>query len=106
MILLIQLANNRVSCSVYVIDLMKGYHQIKMHLDYKNKTAFTYHMGLYQYCHLLFEAPATFMKQLFSGNFVYVYLRIVPKTFQEHLQHVDKVMTQLSEAGLRFKPSR
>ena len=63
-------------------------------------------MGLYQCRHLLFEAPATFMKQLFSGNFGYVYLCIVPKTYQEHLQHVNKVLTQLSEAGFRFKPSR
>jgi len=77
-----------------------------MHLDSKKKIAFIYHMGLYQCRHLLFEAPATFMKQLFSGNFVNVYLYIVPKTYQEHLQLVDKVWTQLSEAGLRFKPSR
>ena len=77
-----------------------------MYPDSKNKIAFTYHMGLYQYCHLLFEVPATFMKQLFSGHFVNVYLHIVPKTYQEHLQHVDKVWTQLSEAGLQFKPSR
>ena len=31
------------------LDLIKGYHQIKMTNDSKLKTAFTCHMGLYQY---------------------------------------------------------
>jgi len=97
---------------------MKGYHQIRMDPDSKPKTAFTCHMGLYQYCRMPFgltNAPATFqrlMNELFSGNtwnFVFVYLDdmlIVSKSFQEHLQHVGKVLTRLEEAGLGLKHSK
>ena len=100
------------------LDLMKGYHQIRMDPDSKSKTAFTCHMGLYQYRRMpfgLINAPATFqrlMNQLFSGNiwnFVFVYLDdllIVSRSFQEYLEHVEKVLTRLEEAGLRLKPSK
>ena len=63
----------------------------------------------------LTNAFATFqclMNQLFCGNswsFVYVYLDdllIVCKTFKEHLEHIDRVLTRLNEAGLRLKPSK
>jgi len=63
----------------------------------------------------LTNAPATFqrlMNQLFGGcswSFVFVYLDdllIVSKSFQEHLEHVDKVLTRLGEAGLRLKPGK
>ena len=65
------------------LDLMKGYHQIRMEEDSKSKTAFVCHTGLFQYRRMPFgltNAPATFqwlMNQLFSGDewrFVFVYL--------------------------------
>ena len=100
------------------LDLMKGYHQIRMDPDSKSKAEFTCHMGLYQYRRVPFgltNAPAMFqrlMNQLFSGNiwnFVFVYLDdllIVSRSFQEYLEHVEKVLTRLEEAGLRLKPSK
>ena len=63
----------------------------------------------------LTNAPATFqrlMSQLFSGKeweFVTVYLDdvlIVSQNITEHLEHIKKVLVQLSEAGLRLKPSK
>jgi len=33
-------------------------------------------------------------------------LLIVSETFQEHLEHVDEVLTRLNEAGLRLKPRK
>ena len=65
------------------LDLMWGYHQVKMSEDDKHKTAFTCHLGLYQYRRMPFgltNVLATFqqlMAQLFSGQeweFVFVYL--------------------------------
>ena len=86
--------------------LMKGYHQIKMHPNSKSKTAFTYHMGLYQYRHMSFgltNAPSTYFPTFNESvvwwnslSFVYVHLDdllIVSKTFKEHLEHVDRVLT-------------
>ena len=63
------------------LDLMRGYHQVKMEDKSKTKTAFICHHGLFQYCRMSFgltSAPATFkrlMDKLFAGwDFVFVYL--------------------------------
>ena len=100
------------------LDLMRGYHQVKMSEDSKHKTTFTCHLGLYQYRRMPFgltNGPATFqrlMSQLFSGsewNYVFVYLDdilIASSTISEHLKHVKKVLQQLKQAGLRLKPSK
>ena len=56
------------------LNLMNGYHQIRMHSESKDKTAFTCHMGHFQYRRMPFgltNAPATFqrlMSQLFNGS--------------------------------------
>ena len=100
------------------LDLMKGYHQIKMSSESKDKTAFTCHLGLFQYKRMPFgltNAPATFqrlMNRLFSGtewNFVFVYLDdilIVSKSMEEHLKHVEQVLQRLKEVGLKLKPQK
>ena len=86
------------------LDLMKGYHQVRMAEDSKPKTAFTCHMGLFQYRQMPFRltnTPATFqrlMSHLFSGekwSFVSVYLDdllIMSKTMEEHVSHVREVL--------------
>ena len=100
------------------LDLMRGYHQVRMEEDSKHKTVFTCHLGLYQYRGMPFRltnAPATFhrlMSQLFSGqqwNYVFVYLDdilIASKSISEHMEHVQKVLQQLKEAGLQLKPGK
>ena len=56
------------------LDMMKGYHQVKMDEQSKCKTAFTCYRGLFQYCWMpfrLINAPATFQRltdKLFSGQ--------------------------------------
>ena len=100
------------------LDLMKGYHQVKMDEHSKPKTAFTCHQGLYQYRRMPFgltNAPVTFqrlMNKLFSGKGweqVFVYLDdilIVSASFEDHLRDVGHVLDRLMEAGLRLKPSK
>ena len=65
------------------LDLIRGYHQVKMSKDSKHKSACTCHLGLYQYRQMPFgltNALATFQRltsQLFSGPewaYVFVYL--------------------------------
>ena len=100
------------------LDLMKGYHQVKMEEQSKPKTAFICHQGLYQYRRMPFgltNAPATFqhlMNKLFSGKEwepVFVYLDdilIVSASFEDHVRDVGLVLDRLMEAGLRLKPSK
>ena len=100
------------------LDLTKGYHQVKMADQAKEKTAFVCHRGLFHYRRMPFgltNAPATFqrlMSQLFEGDkwrFVHIYLDdilIVSANFQEHVTHVGEVLKHLNEAGLRLKPTK
>ena len=97
------------------LDLMKGYHQIKLRSESKDKTAFTCHLGLFQYKRMPFgltNTPATFqglMNWLFSGterNFVFVYLDdilTVSKSMEEHLKYMEQVLRCLEEIGLKLK---
>ena len=70
----------------------------------KPKTAFTCHLGLYQYWWMPFDltnVPATFqrlMAKLFGRrdwDFVFVYLDdilVASKTTEEHLEHLQTVV--------------
>ena len=97
------------------LDLMKGYHQVKVREEDKHKTAFACHQGLYQYRRMPFgltNAPATFQRlidKLFNKkdwSFVFTYLDdilIAPKSMEEHFDHIAAaVLTKLSEVGLRL----
>ena len=100
------------------LDLMKGYHQIRVADCDKPKTAFICHRGLFQYRRMPFgltNAPATFqrlMGKLFGGkewDFLFVYLNdllIVSRTLDEHKRHIRKVLHRLEEANLRLKPQK
>ena len=98
------------------LDLMRGYHRVKMTEESKAKTAFVCHRGLYQFCRMPFgltNAPATFqrlMDKLFNGwNFVFIYLDdilIASRNFEEHISHVTEVLQRLQDVGLKVKPSK
>ena len=91
------------------LDLASGYHQIRIKDTDIEKTAFNTPMGHFQWRVMPFglcNAPATFQKamnDLFGhriGIYVLVYMDdilIYSKTREEHLSHVDEILTLLEK---------
>ena len=100
------------------LDLAMGYHQVEMHPNDKEKTAFSTPFGLFQYRVMPFglaTAPATFMRLMtivFSGllySTCLAYLDdiiIFGRTFTEHLERLDLALRRLENANLKLKPSK
>lgn len=97
------------------IDLVSGYHQIRIHPDDIEKTAFRTRYGLYQWLVLPFgltNAPATFTRLMqdvlsplldkFVINFIDDIL-IYSNSIQEHEQHVREVLSLLRQHKLHAK---
>ncbi|GBG74915.1 hypothetical protein CBR_g19429 [Chara braunii] len=91
------------------IDLKSGYHQIAIRPEDQHKTAFQTRYGLFEFVVMSFglcNAPGTFqhaMNQIFHDyldKFVIVYLDdilIFSKTVEEHVAHLDKVLSLLRQ---------
>ncbi|GBG79829.1 hypothetical protein CBR_g30093 [Chara braunii] len=91
------------------IDLKSGYHQIAIRPEDQHNTAFQTRYGLYEFVVMPFglcNAPGTFqhtMNQIFHDyldKFVVVYLDdilIFSKTIEEHVAHLDKVLSLLRQ---------
>ena len=101
-----------------LIDLRTGFHQIKIHPDDCEKTAFRTRFGSFEYTVLpmgLCNAPSTFM-QLMSetfqdalDRFVLVFLDdilVFSRTREEHIKHVREVLTRLRKQKLYAKLSK
>ncbi|CAB4420776.1 unnamed protein product [Rhizophagus irregularis] len=97
------------------IDLAAGFHQVEMIEEDKEKTAFICSQGLYEYNVMPFglkNAPGTFQRLMdkvlkeYIGEFVVVYIddiMIYSKNFEEHLQHIEKVLRKMRETNLTLK---
>lgn len=97
-----------------VLDLRSGYHQIPMHPDDKEKTAFICPLGFFEFNRMpqgLTGAPATFQRLMEKtvGDMnlieVLVYLDdiiVFGKTLEEHEQRLEKVLKRLHEEGLKL----
>ena len=96
------------------LDLARGYWQVPMAQESKEKTAFTTPFGLYEFNVMPFglhTAPATFqrlMNQVLKEcrGFARSYIDdvvVYSKSWEEHLQHLRKVFHCLQKAGLTLK---
>ena len=102
------------------LDLTSGYHQLVLPESDRHKTAFNTHFGKYEYKVLpmgLSNAPAVFqaamhfiaMNKVFGpllNKCVCVYLDdilVFSKTPEDHLQHLEKVLTILKQQNLKAK---
>jgi len=100
------------------LDCSAGYWQIPMAYADIAKTAFTCHMGIYEYLKMAFgltNAPATFQRALdiiMSGmtwQSCLVYLDdviVFSATPEDHLAALDEVLTRLGRAGVTLKAKK
>jgi hypothetical protein len=100
------------------IDLRSDYHQIKMREQDISKTNFRCHYGHYEFLVMPFglnNAPTTFqscMNHLFNKQirkFLLVFfddLLIYSRNWEEHLQHVEQILTIMEEKSLYAKESK
>ena len=97
------------------LGLASGYHQIAMHPDDQNKTAFVMPMGLFEYTRMLMglsSAPATFQRLMQStmSDSIFQFLLVCldnllvySKTFDKHLDHLDHLLQRIINAGLKLR---
>ncbi|GFY20412.1 retrovirus-related Pol polyprotein from transposon 17.6 [Trichonephila clavipes] len=96
------------------IDLLKGYWQIKMDEISKPLTAFTTHNAVYQWKTMPFGlagASGTFQREMnrilkSHSEYAQAYMDdvvIFSKTFEEHLVHLELVLTELEKLGFSVR---
>ena len=98
------------------LDLRSGYHHIVLDQDAIKKTAFVTPFGKNEYMKIPFglaQAPAYFQnlinKVLNGLHFTLAYLDdviIFSETEEQHLKHIQIVLTRLKQANLKLKKSK
>ena len=98
------------------LDLRSGYHHIALGKDSIKKTAFLAPFGKYEHLKVPFglaQAPAYFqnlMNKVLNGlNCTLAYLDdviIFSENHEQHLKHIQIVLTKLKQANLKLKKSK
>ena len=100
------------------IDLVKGYYQVEMEESSIEKTAFTTPLSHWEFLRMPFgvkNGPATFQRGMrmalshIPWTEVMVYLDdvlIISKTFEKHLEILEKVLQAFLETGFKIKPAK
>ena len=98
------------------IDLSKGYWQILVQPEDRPKTAFSTHLGLFQFVRMPFglvSAPAVFARMMrclelqhHSAQSFFDDILVASKVFKEHLVHLRGVLEKLQSFHLTARPSK
>ena len=99
------------------IDLSKGYYQIEVHPESREKTTFVSFVGKYMFTRMPFglvNAPAIFQRVMeralegcydFSAPYIDDVI-VFSSSVEEHAQHLGEVVKALGKAGLTIKKGK
>ena len=100
------------------LDTLSGFTQLSLAEEDKEKMAFRTHRGLYQFKRLPFglrSGPSIFQRvmqgilALYLWIFTLVYIDdivVFSKSYEEHLNHLDKVLSAIIEAHITLSPPK
>ena len=99
------------------LDLNKGFHQVPVQEQGREKTAFCTPWGRWEYNMMPFglrNAPAIFQRMMYiiladTPRYAQAYMDdvvIYSDTWEEHLDHISGVLQRLQQHGLTVKPEK